>query len=126
MKTILMIILALSSMFSSSYGASDDVLEIMLDRSKTDEKSSRPRSVVSVPIYAIWNDMDNGIYLSFLEDIGEYSITVLNMSTAEIFHDLQDSESGHSVLFLSGNSGYHRIIIETEYGDIFEGEFNVE
>lgn len=126
MKRLLIVTLLLLGLSASGSGASDTVMEILIDRSKTDVTSARPRSVVSIPIHALWNSMDNGVHLYFADDIGNLSVVVLNLSTGEVVHDFIDTADGQASLYTSGTSGLYSLSMQTEYGETFEGEFYVE
>ncbi|MDE6870673.1 MAG: DUF3244 domain-containing protein [Bacteroidales bacterium] len=125
MKKGLMIISLLLSIFATVYGAPNGSFKISLERANKEVTSSRPRNVIRIPIYAIWNGLDNGIYLNFMDNIGNVSISVWNMSTGEIYNDFINSNVGQAILYTSGTSGEYFVQIETEYGEVYEGKFNI-
>ncbi len=85
----------------------------------------RPNSLDLVPLHCTYESADGTVYIDFMENVGCVSITVTNMSSGETVYDIADSSEGSAILFTSGKPGSYILQIETESGDIYEGEFSI-
>lgn len=84
-----------------------------------------PNSLDLVPLHCTYESADGTVYIDFMENVGRVSITVTNMSSGETVYDIADSSEGSAILFTSGKPGSYILQIETESGDIYEGEFSI-
>lgn len=85
----------------------------------------RPNSLDPEPFYCTYESTDGSVCIDFMENVGCVSITVTNMSSGETVYDIADSSEGSAILFTSGKPGSYILQIETESGDIYEGEFSI-
>ena len=85
----------------------------------------RPNSLESGPFYCTYESSDGAVCIDFMENVGCVSISVTNMSSGETVYDIADSSEGSAILFTSGMSGSYILQIETESGDVYEGEFSI-
>lgn len=85
----------------------------------------RPNSLESGPFYCTYESSDGAVCIDFMENVGCVSISVTNMSSGETVYDIADSSEGSAILFTSGMPGSYILQIETESGDVYEGEFSI-
>ena len=85
----------------------------------------QPNSLEPGPFYCTYENSDGAVYIDFMENVGRVSITVTNMSSGETVYDIADSSEGSAILFSSGKPCSYILQIDTESGDIYEGEFSI-
>ena len=85
----------------------------------------RPNSLDPEPFYCTYESTVGSVCIDFMENVGLVSITVSNLSTGETVYGTADSIDGSAVLYTSGKPGSYILQIETESGDIYEGEFSI-
>lgn len=85
----------------------------------------RGQSVTSIT--SCYNKMMSCIHTTVSEDIGDVDVYVTNCSTGESWEYSFDSSTEHqSVLLISGNPGLYEVLYQTESGNYYEGEFEIE
>lgn len=92
-----------------------------------DIRPQRPKLPGTTPLSLI-DDIEASYYngaltLVFNVDLGNADITVTNLSTGDIWWD-SVSGMGTTTIMLSGDEGYHEILIHTDNGD-YSGEFTI-
>ena len=97
----------------------NDSKDVVLEKKK--KEKPRPRDLIQVPISCFYSD--GSLFFTFMEDLGEVEITVTNQNIGAVFFDEIDTFGGSAVLETSTASGIYQIQIETETGDIYEGEY---
>lgn len=99
-----------------------DEKNIVIEKgSSKDPNEVRPRTPVLVPIACTYND--GVLYFSFLEDLGEMEIRVINQSLGVISTSECDAMNGSVVVPVSSESGSYLIEIVTENGECYYGEY---
>jgi len=79
-----------------------------------------------VPIDCKYETSDGILTITFLDDMGDVSLTVYNMTTGESIMDFIDSSLGQAELKTWGRQGNYTIQIDTERGMSYTGRFYVE
>lgn len=76
------------------------------------------------PLHAYYNGTSSEIYTMTTSDLGQIEMTVINLSTGEVWYDTFDSGTFmQTILPISGNSGYYTVTYTTESGSVYEGYF---
>ena len=78
------------------------------------------------PFHACYNGMSSEIHTTTTSDLGQIEMTVINLSTGEVWSDTFDSGTFmQTILPVSGDSGYYTVTYTTESGSVYEGYFIV-
>ena len=120
MRKVVWMLLILFSISSFAEGTSGDkdkstVKDVVLDKGDSmDHSSERPRTLI--PILCTY--ANGGVQLVFLEDLGEYTLTVTNQQTGECW-----SAINALVLPTSTANGIYWVEIETGDGTLYYGTY---
>ena len=120
MRKVVWMLLILFSVSSFAEGTSADkdestIKEVVLDKGGSkDYSSERPRTLI--PILCTY--ANGGVQLVFLEDLGEYTLTVTNQQTGECW-----SAINALVLPTSTANGIYWVEIETGDGTLYYGTY---
>lgn len=85
-------------------------------------KINYPRTP-SIPILCSYNNESISVY--FYDDLGNVDITLINVTTGEEWIEFGNSANGEISIVTSGTLGDYQIIIETEVGDIYYGNYSI-
>ena len=124
-NVILAITLTLGFSFNS-YAApvSDDVILIPIS-SGDDGSTGLPKSPTLSPIRCTYSDSSAILEFTFLSNLGNLTITVVNTSSGEVVSTTVDSSLGYEALPISGDSGYYVISIVSSGGNNYYGSFTL-
>ena len=122
MKTLLTFFSILFTFFPIAAHTAEKPLLIDIKKSIP---TIRPNSLESGPFYCTYESSDGAVCIDFMENVGCVSISVTNMSSGETVYNIADSSEGSAILFTSGMPGSYILQIETESGDVYEGEFSI-
>lgn len=78
-----------------------------------------------IPLRAFFIPSSSCISIYFLDEIGDVTITITNLSTGEYCSTIVDSQYGRELIPLSGGAGYYLIRIETSGGLAYYGYFSI-
>lgn len=76
-----------------------------------------------VPIICSYNQ--ESIIIYFYEELGDVEITLTNLTTGEEWIEAGNSTIGLISIITSGSSGEYHIVIETEDGGIYSGQYSI-
>lgn len=127
MKRILLLLstLFLAAEVSWSYSNGDHQFIPIRVLDNSTETGRENRSQEFIPIQAFYDDYSSSIYIQFLQNIGDVTITVANIDTGYNVGFEVDSSLGTTVLPISGESGcYYITFIATVAGE-YEGELEI-
>lgn len=103
------------------FTSSDDLINIVINKNNT---SNFPRTSEIVPMNCVY--FNGTVFINFTENIGETFISITNFSSGETVYEEADSADGQACIQTSGESGEYMLLIETEYGESYEGTFLIE
>ena len=113
----MLFMLSFSSIFAESTSDNNvsTAKDIILDKGESiDHSSERPRTLIPITcVYA-----DGMVQLTLLAEVGEFTLTVTNQMTGELW-----SVSSIPVLQTSIDRGTYWVQIETEDGSIYYGNY---
>lgn len=90
------------------------------------ETGSTVRDLNIPPLHACYNGTSSTIYTTITSDLGQIEMTVVNLSTGEVWSDILDSGAlMQTALQISGTPGYYTITYTTESGRVYEGYFTL-
>ena len=81
-------------------------------------------AVIPITAYAI--PEAGVITISFVRNIGEVDVELINCASGEFVSDIVSSKDGGAIISFSGDIGHYRILFTTENGRDYIGEFDVE
>ena len=120
MKQILLFLMMLVSLQmyggTASVDAQEEKVDIKLEKGNSDKKDTYPRTLI--PIVCVY--VDGMVQLTFLGNLGEFTLTVTNQSTGE-----QWSAENVWTLPTSTASGIYWVEIETEDGSTYYGSYTL-
>ncbi len=90
--------------------------DVKLEKGNSDKKDRHPRTLI--PIVCVY--MDGMVQLTFLDNLGDFTLTVTNQATGK-----QWSAENALVLPTSTASGIYWVEIVTEDGTIYYGSYTL-
>lgn len=123
MRTVIILLTSILMFTSSMITDSGDSVNIDIKRNT--DNTAKPRSSELSHIVGRYEGFDRTIYLDFRYDIGNISVSVINLMTGEMVYANEDSASGIVRIGISGTSGQYVMTIQSESGDTYTGEFAV-
>lgn len=119
-KTFLLMFMLFSASIFAKPTSDDDnstAKDVIIDKGESMNPSEvRPRTLI--PITCVY--IDGMVQLTFLEDLGEYTLTVTNQTTGECW-----STNNTPVLSTSTADGAYLIEIVTEDGSVYYGTYTL-
>ena len=97
-------------------GQAEKKEEVRLEKGHSSNQDTHPRTLI--PIVCVY--MDGMVQLTFLDNLGDFTLTVTNQSTGE-----QWSAENALVLPTSTASGIYWVEIVTEDGTIYYGSYTL-
>ena len=114
---MLFMLFSMNSFAASTWIETSTVKDVVLEQGDSKEHSSeRPRTLI--PIVCVY--VDGEVQLTLLEDLGEFTLTVINQVTGE-----QWSTENALTLRTSTVSGIYWVQIVTEDGSIYYGTYTL-
>ena len=112
------------SFYSLAAPVADDTILIPIN-SGDDGSTGQPKSPTIAPIYCTYSESGEILEFTFLSNLGNLTITVVNTTTSEIVSTIVDSSLGYEALPISGDSGYYVISIVSSGGNSYYGSFTL-
>ena len=83
-----------------------------------------PKTPVVVPIAAYYESMTSSVILSFIRDLGDIEVVLLNTNTAGYYSDYIDTQYLYAIIPISLGPGHYIITFTLPSGQQYQGEFN--
>lgn len=112
------------SFYSLAAPVADDTILIPIN-SGDDVSTGQPKSPTIAPIYCTYSESGEILEFTFLSNLGNLTITVVNTTTSETVSTIVDSSLGYEALPISGDSGYYVISIVSSGGNNYYGSFTL-
>lgn len=114
------------SLFSFNCPSGDGGGIIDIDITTPPPASNKPKAPVLIPVSARYYEISQEIVLSFTANLGNVSVTVLNVTTGESVNDTVDSADGIVSVPISGTSGqYYLILNSVGSTTVYSGTFEI-
>jgi len=113
------------SIFSSPLEASlskDDIIIVIAPRPAIPEEG--PRTTVSVPFYAEYNDLLDAVIIGSVVELEDVSVMV-DSSAGDWYQTVFDTEDGPLLIPVSGDSGHYSLTLITSDNTVYVGEFDL-
>ncbi len=121
----LAIVLTLGFSFNSlAVPVADDTILIPIN-SGDDGSTGQPKSPTISPIYCTYSESGEILEFTFLSNLGNLTITVINTTSGETVSSTVDSSTGYECIPISGDSGYYVISIVSSGGNSYYGSFTL-
>ena len=101
---------------TASVDAQEEKVDIKLEKGDSSNIDTHPRTLI--PIVCVY--MDGMVQLTFLDNLGDFTLTVTNQATGK-----QWSAENALVLLTSTASGIYWVEIVTEDGTIYYGSYTL-
>ena len=99
-------------------------IPVKVNPNKKDSLGLKTPAVIPFTAYAI--PEAGVITISFVRNIGEVDVELINCASGEFVSDIVSSKDGGAIISFSGDIGHYRILFTTENGRDYIGEFDVE
>lgn len=84
------------------------------------------RSLGCLPMEAFYNAETGNLIVSFVQNVGNVTVVLTNMTTGAIASTVVDSSIGNCVLPVTGGSGLYRLDFLLSDGTRFYGYFHIQ
>lgn len=84
-----------------------------------------PKSPGMSDIYCSYSEQTSCLDFTFSTNLGNLTITVVNLTSNEVVSTIVDSSLGYEALPISGDSGYYVINIVSSGGNSYYGSFTL-
>ena len=99
------------SLFSFNCPSGDGGGIIDIDITTPPPASNKPKAPVLIPVSARYYEISQEIVLSFTANLGNVSVTVLNVTTGESVNDVVDTSDGIVSCPISGTAGEYLLLV---------------
>ena len=110
---------------STCFASKDGLVPIPVVDSNQ-QNGTTHRMPARIPIEAWYDDVSSSILLTFLQDLGEADVLVLNLTTDYLAEFVIDAEAGMVTLPINGEQGIYSITFTLSSGSVYEGVFEIE
>ncbi len=101
-------------------------VDIIIGTTPPPTSNPKPKAPVLIPVSARYYEISQEIVLSFTANLGNVSVTVLNVTTGESVYDTVDSADGIVSVPISGTSGqYYLILNSVGSTTVYSGTFEI-
>lgn len=112
------------SFYSLAAPVADDTILIPIN-SGDDGSTGQPKAPTIAPIYCTYSESGEILEFTFLSNLGNLTITVVNTASGETVSSTVDSSIGYECIPISGDSGYYVINIVSSGGNNYYGSFTL-
>lgn len=111
----------------SLFGMNDEnekvVMKIPL---KFEQGTKINRNLLEEPIQSYYYGLMSTIITDVINDLGDVTLTVTNLSTGEVWYDTFDSGvQSQNMTLISGTPGWYEVVYMTASGDVYSGLFEI-
>ncbi len=101
-------------------------VDIIIGTTPPPTSNPKPKAPVLIPVSARYYEISQEIVLSFTANLGNVSVTVLNVTTGESVNDVVDTSDGIVSCPISGTAGEYLLLVIPFGSQIFyTGEFAI-
>ena len=100
-------------------------VDIIIGTTPPPTSNPKPKAPVLIPISACYYEISQEIVLSFTANLGNVSITILNLTPGETVCEVVDSSNGVISVPISGTAGQYFMALTTVGGTVYSGYFNL-
>lgn len=101
-------------------------VDIIIGTTPPPTSNPKPKAPVLIPVSARYYEISQEIVLSFTANLGNVSVTVLNVTTGESVNDVVDTSDGIVSCPISGTAGEYLLLVIPFGSQIsYTGEFAI-